>query len=68
METRIKELEKLFSKIPKEKQDKYFENFSKWATYMGNGLYQWKDILSSDTRELYLLGCLAQEKIPYPKY
>lgn len=68
MNDRIKELENLFSKIPKEKQDKYFDNFSKWAIYMGNGIYQWKGILSSNTRELYLIGCLKLEKIPYPEY
>lgn len=64
----IDELEKKFSKIPKEKQDKYYENFCKYARYMGNGTYSWLDIYSIDTRELYLMGCLQKEKIPFKQY
>lgn len=64
MGDRIKYLESL---IPEglDINKKYFDKFSRFATYMGNGVYQWRGILSTDTRELFLMGCLSIEKIPY---
>jgi hypothetical protein len=64
MNKRIKYLESL---IPEglDINEKYFDKFSKYATYSGNGVYQWYGILSTDTRELFLMGCLHCEKIPF---
>jgi hypothetical protein len=64
MSDRIKYLESL---IPEglDINEKYFNKFSKYATYMNNGVYQWCGILSTDTRELFLMGCLHNEKIPF---
>jgi hypothetical protein len=59
----------LESKFPKGKrqeiEDKYFDKFSKYATYIGNGIYQWLGFHSTDTRELFLMGCLHSEKIKF---
>lgn len=59
----------LESRFPKGKQkeieDKYFDKFAKYATYQGNGIYQWQGFLSTDTRELFLMGCLFSEKIKF---
>ncbi len=64
MNDRIKYLEYL---VNEEMEDKYRGNFEKYATYRGNGVYYWKEIYSTDTRELFLLGILEAEKIKYKK-
>ncbi len=62
-EDRIKYLE---SKLPKDFDEKpYFDKFSKYATYKGNGVYEWRGILSTDPRELLLMGILKILKISY---
>jgi hypothetical protein len=62
MDKRIKWLESL---IPKgvDIDKKYFDRFAKNACYMGNGVYQYRDIYSTDTRELFLITSLMQEGI-----
>jgi hypothetical protein len=64
MNERIKYLE---SKLPKglDYEGKYYNNFSKYACYMGNGVYTWKGIHATDTRELFLMGVLSSEKIKF---
>jgi hypothetical protein len=64
METRIKYLEKL---IPKDIDinEKYFMNFSKYAQYMGNGVYSYRGYLATDTRELFLMSSLSQLGIKF---
>lgn len=59
--------EYLLSKIPKELDydKKYFNNFEKWATYMGGGVYQWRGLFNSCTRLLFLEGVLMQERIEF---
>jgi hypothetical protein len=59
--------EYLLSKIPKDLDydSKYFENFSKYARYMGNGVYSWKGHLATDVRILYLSGILSSERIKF---
>lgn len=61
---RIKYLEK---KIPKglDIEKKYGENFNKYARYMGNGVYSWKGLVATDTRELFLIGILRSEGIKF---
>ena len=44
---------------------KYRSEFNKFARYMGNGVYQWNGIYSSDTAELFLMGVLSREGIEY---
>ena len=44
-------------------ETKYRKSFEKEARYQGNGIYFWHDILSSDIKEVFLLGCLAREGI-----
>ena len=61
--TRTKYLESL---LPKDlNTDKYYENFTKYACYMGNGVYSWRGLQSTNTRDLFLMGVLKQEKISY---
>lgn len=57
----------LLSKIPKDLDydSKYGENFTKYARYMGNGVYSWKGILATDTRILFLIGVLKSERIEF---
>ena len=62
---RVKYLESLLPKSFEELDKKYFENFSKYGSYMGNGVYSWKDLYAADTRELYLMGILKCEGIQY---
>ena len=66
MEERIEYLE---SRIPEEDRNtlekKHSKNFSKYARYMGNGVYKWKGMYSTDTRELFLLGILKSEGIEF---
>lgn len=60
----------LESKIPKgvDINEKYFKEFQKQAGYLGNGIYNWGELKSTDTRELFLMGCLIREKIVFKKY
>ena len=64
MNERIAYLESL---IPKNINidEKYFNNFSKYAQYMGNGVYSYRGILSTDTRELFLMTSLKNLNIQY---
>lgn len=66
MNKRIKWLESL---IPEgvDIDKKYFDRFAKNACYMGNGVYQYQNIYSTDTRELFLLTSLMQEGIDVSK-
>lgn len=59
--------EYLQSLIPKgiDINERFYDNFSKYAQYMGNGVYSYKGILSTDTRELFLMTSLLQLEIPY---
>jgi hypothetical protein len=63
--TRVEYLESLLPMAEKELEIKYFEGFEKYATYTGNGTYQWQGIRATDTRELWLMGILHKEKIDY---
>lgn len=67
MQNYIKYLENL---IPKDLDidKKYFDKFSKYATYIGNGVYEWGGFVSTNTRALYLMVCLSREKINFKKY
>lgn len=64
MTERIKYLE---SKIPSDLdyEAKYYNNFAKYATYIGNGVYTWRGIHATNTRELFLMGVLKMEKIKF---
>lgn len=69
MEKRIKYLE---SKLPKgylksEEEKKDYQNFSKYAQYMGNGVYSWRGIVGTDTNELFLMAVLSRKGIEYKK-
>jgi hypothetical protein len=61
---RIKYLE---SKLPKDLDYdlKYGESFAKYARYMGNGVYSWKGLFATDTRELFLIGILRSEGVKF---
>lgn len=48
-------------------EKKYRANFEKYARYEGNGIYQWKGLRANDTAELYLIGVLSCENIPYER-
>lgn len=37
-------------------EKKHWNSFEKQSRYVGNGIYSWRNILSTDTRELFLLG------------
>jgi len=63
-EKRIKYLE---SKVTKELEDKYRKNFDRSAGYKGNGVYEWANVYSTDTRELFLMGILSIEGIRFKK-
>lgn len=60
-----KRIEWLESLIPKgvDINEKYGDKFGKYARYMGNGVYQYRGIYSTDTRELFLITSLLQEGI-----
>lgn len=68
MSKRVEYLESRLGKTKAEREKietKYREKFDKYAQYMGNGVYSWRGILSTDTRELFLMGVLRQEGITY---
>ena len=64
MEERIAYLENL---VPKDVDiDKlFYDNFAKFASYMGNGIYSYRGLYSTDTRELFLMSSLQRLKIEY---
>jgi hypothetical protein len=64
MKDRIKYLESL---IPEgvDINKKYYTTFAKYAQYMGNGVYSYRGIASTDTRELFLMTSLKQLGITY---
>jgi hypothetical protein len=64
MEERIKYLESL---VPKDLdiEAKYYDKFSKYSRYLGNGVYTMDGHVSTDTRELFLMVCLFREKIKF---
>ena len=66
MQSRTKYLNSL---LPKDRdiEKKYLKDFEKQACYLGNGIYEWCGIYASDTRELFLMGCLSREGIEYEK-
>lgn len=47
-------------------ESKHFNKFEKEARYVGNGIYSWGSIQSSDARELFLLGICARLGIIVP--
>lgn len=61
---RIQYLESL---IPKDIDinEKFYDKFSKYAQYMGNGVYSYRGIHSTDTRELFIMTSLRQLDIKY---
>lgn len=65
MNKKIKYLESLLPIPEEELSIKHFEKFEQYATYTGNGTYQWEGIRSSDTRELWLMGVLRIEGVKY---
>jgi hypothetical protein len=66
----IERIEYLESLIPKDLDidKKYFDKFSKYARYLGNGVYTIDGIVSTNTRELFLMYCLFREKIQFKQY
>lgn len=56
-------LEQFKKVVTQETEEKYILDFMKQGRYHGNGVYGWHDILSSDTRDLFLLGVAAREGI-----
>ena len=63
---RIKYLQGLMTEDKwQEAENKYRAKFDKYATYMGNGVYQWRGIYSNDTAELFLIGILRINNIPF---
>jgi hypothetical protein len=64
MKTRNEYLQSL---VPKDVDinERFYDNFSKYAQYMGNGVYSYKGIFSTDTQELFLMASLLQLKISY---
>ena len=62
---RVKYLESLLPYDESELNKKYKYNFERYATYLGNGVYQWGGIACSDIRELWLMGVLSREGIEF---
>lgn len=59
--SKLQKLEKKVESLPEEKQEKYFEHFSKSATFIGNGVYSIAGLYSTDTRELLIMYICQQE-------
>ncbi len=57
-ESKIKSLEK---RVSQKVEAKYRKKFEAQCRHIGNGIYMWAGQYSTDTRELFLLGCLACE-------
>jgi hypothetical protein len=62
---RIKYLVNLLPMSEDKLKNKYWEGFEKYATYTGSGTYQWQGLISSDIRELWLMGVLWKESIEF---
>lgn len=62
---RIEYLENLLPMSEDKLDDKYRAGFEKYATYTGNGTYQWQGIRATDTRELWLMGVLHKERVEF---
>lgn len=58
----IKELE---GKISEELQDKWLDKFNRRSGYKGNGIYGIGRLVSTDTRELFLMFVADVENIDY---
>jgi hypothetical protein len=43
------------------------DNFARQAQYYGNNVYSWCGNYSTNTRELFLMGCLTIENIKFKK-
>lgn len=61
---RIKYLQGLVPKDLNAKK-KYFAQFTQEAVYLGNGVYTWDGIYSNDTAELFTMGVLRREGVPF---
>jgi len=61
MEGRIERLGKKLGKTRIELEAKHQGIFGSQAKYLGNGIYGWCNVHSTDTRELFLLGVLIRE-------
>lgn len=63
------EIERLEKLIPDgvDLEEKYFDNFAKYSTRIGNGVYQWRGITDTDTRILFLKGALLIEGVDKEK-
>lgn len=64
IEEKIKDLEK---KISKKLEEKHWKQFERQASFLGNGIYGWRGVYSTDTRELFLMGIALVEGIKYEK-
>lgn len=62
---RVKYLESLLPLSEDVLSERYWSNFEKYASYLGNGVYSWTGILANDTRELWLMGVLWKEGIEF---
>ena len=60
-------IEQLESKINAAMEKKHWNEFEKQTSYLGNGVYSWRDQYSTDTRELFLMGIACVEGIKYDK-
>lgn len=65
VEKNIKYLESLLPENPDEIEQKYWGDFETQAFYLGNSVYSMNGLYSTDTRELFLMYILEQEKIDY---
>lgn len=61
------ELKNLEKKISAADEKKYKPLFDKQARYLGNGIYNvpGTNLLSTDTRELFIMFVLAKKGIPF---
>lgn len=44
-------------------EERYQKGFENNARYMGNGVYSWCGMYSTDTRELFVMGVLIMEGV-----
>ena len=56
-------IEELQEGITPEIEKKYFDYFSRFANYVGNGIYTIARMYSTDTRELFLMYCHMREDL-----
>ena len=65
----LEEKIKLFeSVITTELENKYQNKFEKYARYISKyGVYEWRGLVGTDTRELFLRGIVIFEKLKVPK-